>query len=107
MVTFKAKKPVTVAQLKAVGNQICGVLAKGGPTDRGLVRDAYVAMVCHFVVLRQTGLAGISSQDEQVMAEVMDMFTAFSVRLFDGNILDCEIRNEGLFRPGPATDAAR
>jgi hypothetical protein len=103
MVAFTANKPVTVPQIQAAARQVRGALAARPPVDRQRVREAYVAMLCHFVVLRQTGLAGFSSQDTQVMGEVTDMFSEWSTRLFDGDILDCEIRDDGFHR---ATRAA-
>jgi AraC-like DNA-binding protein len=96
VLTLNRRLPTTVSQVRLVQRQVQGALAARPAASPALVREAYVAMVCHFTVIRQSGLAGRAGQDPRAVAELVEMLGEWSARLFGGDVHDYELGPDGL-----------
>ena len=110
MVVWVATKPLSVnrEQGRGIRRQVERALSEGFPRiDPATARDAYVAMVCQYVVVYRAAIAARSSGDPRLFDHLGDTLKGWCVEVLGRDICDFELTDEGFVAPAVAPPEVR
>jgi methylphosphotriester-DNA--protein-cysteine methyltransferase len=98
---------MTPAQVAAVRRQVEGVLFTSPPRiDSRMLREAYVALQCHFVIVFQAGQAARASGDQRLFDEIATVTRVWSEITFGRNLAEMDLNDCG-FLSGAGKSSTR